>query len=313
MSSPTVALSWRLETTPEGVPCQVIEIELLRPDRLMFPEDLSGLHLPPELDPRRGVILTGRAPIWLYGWLVHACHHTRWVACYDPRLGAVVVSSHHPEVRLGQVLSLPSPSRRSRLAPAVMVVGPPRSGKSLLSYALFQALLPTCPDLYLQRAHWDGEGNWFLEIGDPQQGQTLKGYYRGTATAEFFPVQAQAILALRRHKRLVLVDVGGKVDPVKQPLLEACSHYLVVCREPEAIPAWHEFCADRGNLELLGIIHTYPGEGNRVRQISPYLEIELGIPGQTAPTLPPALLEKIGHLALVSANSLEGATSNTGL
>ena len=52
-----------------------------------------------------GVVLTGRAPIWLYGWLVHECHFTRWVACYDPRLGAVVVESHTPEVRVGQVIA----------------------------------------------------------------------------------------------------------------------------------------------------------------------------------------------------------------
>lgn len=301
MSSPTVALHWRTETTQDGLLCQVIEIELLRPDRLMFPQDLEHLHVPTQLDPRQGVILTGRAPIWLYGWLVHACHHTRWVACYDPRLGAVVVSTHHPEVHLGQVLLLQSQEKRSQLAPAIMMVGPPHSGKSLLAHALFQALLPTCPEVYLQRAHWDGEGNWFLEVGDPQHSQTLKKQYRGTKTNEFFPVQAAGILALRRQKHLVLVDVGGKVDPAKHPLLEACSHYLVVSREPEAVAAWHEFCADRGNLHLLGIVHTYRGEGELLRQISPYLEIELGIPDHHAPlTVPPMLLAKIRNLALPS-------------
>lgn len=125
MSSPTVCFHWRSDVTQTGLACQVVEIELLRPDRLMFPQDLPELRLPSELDPQKGVILTGRAPIWLYGWLVHACHYTRWVACYDPRLGAVVVSTHHPEVRLGEVLQLQSQGKRARLAAAVMVVGPP--------------------------------------------------------------------------------------------------------------------------------------------------------------------------------------------
>jgi len=80
---------------------QVIEIVL---DGIATPDNLAQLHLP-TIDARQGVVLTGRAPIWLYGWLVHECHFTRWVACYDPRLGAVVVESHTPEVRVGQVIN----------------------------------------------------------------------------------------------------------------------------------------------------------------------------------------------------------------
>lgn len=299
MSIHPIALHWRRTRTLTGLTCQVIEIELRRPDRLMFPEDLQALQLPPELDPYYGVILSGRAPIWLYGWLVHACHHTRWVACYDPRLGAVVVSTHHPEVRVGQVLPLPKPQPPSGLAPAIMIVGPPHSGKSHLAHALFQTLLATLPEIYLQRAHWDGEGNWFLEIPDSEQGRRLKRQYRGEATQEFFPWQAQAILQLRREKQLVLVDVGGKVDPAKQPLLEACTHYLVVSRDPAAIAAWHEFCADRGNLELVGVVHTYLGRGERLRQNTPYPEWDLGIPTDGSPlTLPPTLVHRLQTLAL---------------
>lgn len=112
---------------------QVIEIELTRPDHLVFPEDLAQLQLPAGINAQLGVVLTGRAPIWLYGWLVHECHFTRWVACYDPRLGAVVVSSHTPEVRVGQVIpwvqgrpgKAYGPLTRTELAAAVMVVGPP--------------------------------------------------------------------------------------------------------------------------------------------------------------------------------------------
>ena len=81
---------------------QVIEIVL---DGVATPDDLSHLRLPAGIDTRMGVVLTGRAPIWLYGWLVHECHFTRWVACNDPRLGAVVVESHTPEVRVGQVIA----------------------------------------------------------------------------------------------------------------------------------------------------------------------------------------------------------------
>jgi len=86
----------------DGITFQVIEISL---DGVATPDVLSQLHLPAGINTRMGVVLTGRAPIWLYGWLVHECHFTRWVACNDPRLGAVVVESHTPEVRVGQVIA----------------------------------------------------------------------------------------------------------------------------------------------------------------------------------------------------------------
>lgn len=254
-----------------GLPFQVIEIELTRPDRLVFPEDLAQLRLPGGIDPRLGVVLSGRAPIWLYGWLVHECHFTRWVACYDPRLGAVVVTSHSPDVQVGEIIPWVQGRPGSELAAAVMVVGPPDSGKSRLARALFESLLPQAPNVYLQRAHWDGEGNWTLDL-PPEEAKILKHRYRGRLTPDFFSFHAQAILALRQQKSLVIVDVGGKVDPHKQPILEACSHYLVVSRDPEAIPLWHEFCRDRGNLRCVAILHTSPGPP-QVLKDSPELEI----------------------------------------
>lgn len=54
------------------------------------------------------LVITGRAPIWRYGLALHKVHASRAaaVAFYDPRLGAVVVASHSPRVREGQVVPL---------------------------------------------------------------------------------------------------------------------------------------------------------------------------------------------------------------
>ncbi len=295
-SSPSSHL--RLSLSPgsstDGLSFQVIEIELTRPDRLVFPEDLAQLRLPAGINARLGVVLTGRAPIWLYGWLVHECHFTRWVACYDPRLGAVVVSSHSPEVRVGEVIPWKQGRQDSELAAAVMVVGPPDSGKSRLAHALFQTLLPEHPDVYLQRAHWDGEGNWTLDL-PPDQAKVLKQQYRGRLTPEFFGYHAQAILALRQQKSLVIVDVGGKVDPQKQPILEACSHYVLVSRDPEAIPLWQEFCRDRGNLRCLAILHTSPSHPDGDPQVLRDLP-ELEMHWDPAAALPVELLQVVRSL-----------------
>ncbi|NOX53382.1 MAG: CRISPR-associated protein Csx3 [Planctomycetes bacterium] len=54
------------------------------------------------------VVIEGRAPIWRYGMALHRLHGSpaAAVAVYDPRLGAVIVASHHPDYREGQILNV---------------------------------------------------------------------------------------------------------------------------------------------------------------------------------------------------------------
>ena len=61
----------------------------------------------PKVDPRKGVVISGRGPIWLHCFLAHEYHPTKFVAHYDPRLGgAVVVQSHSPDVKEGELIPL---------------------------------------------------------------------------------------------------------------------------------------------------------------------------------------------------------------
>ncbi len=61
----------------------------------------------------RGVlaVIEGRAPIWRYGLAFHRLHGSPAgaIAVYDPRLGAVVVASHHPDWREGDVIDVTPP------------------------------------------------------------------------------------------------------------------------------------------------------------------------------------------------------------
>jgi CRISPR-associated protein Csx3 len=99
---------------------QHLRIRLTTPHGIIEPSALSELTLPP-LVGSQGIVLEGRAPIWLYGCLIHACHASVWVACFDPRLGddhpqsggAVVVASHSPQVSVGQVLTVYLPEEQS--------------------------------------------------------------------------------------------------------------------------------------------------------------------------------------------------------
>lgn len=71
------------------------------------PSELRDMDIP-EVDGNKGVIVSGRGPVWLYGHLLHHLHVTRWAATFDPRQGAVVVSTHHKDAPLiGEVLSVP--------------------------------------------------------------------------------------------------------------------------------------------------------------------------------------------------------------
>jgi CRISPR-associated protein Csx3 len=92
-------------------------------------------------------------------------------------------------------------------------------------------------------------GNYVLEL-EPKlqndQREAFKAMNKGGLTEGFFPYHAHGILQLRRQKALVIVDVGGMVQPEKQPILEACSHYLIISSKPEEVERWHEFCRDRG-------------------------------------------------------------------
>ena len=86
----------------------LIEFELT--DGIISPDALKSISPPDAIlqnFAHKGVILSGRGPVWLYGFLVHYYHPTKWVATYDPRLdGAVVVETHTSEVQVGDVIRL---------------------------------------------------------------------------------------------------------------------------------------------------------------------------------------------------------------
>ncbi|MCA1995080.1 MAG: CRISPR-associated protein Csx3 [Coleofasciculus sp. S288] len=104
----------QLEVTPhqslEGVPYQHLHFQITTDDGVIAPADIKGLKLPEGIQYNQGIVIEGKGPIWLYGYLVHECHPAAWVGCYDPRLGAVVVSTHTHEVSVSQVLKLELPA-----------------------------------------------------------------------------------------------------------------------------------------------------------------------------------------------------------
>ena len=97
-------------TIKENPEFTVVEIDLSQlPDGVADVSSLEAyIKQAPAVDCRKGVILSGRCPIWLMAALAHEYHATRWVATFDPRLGGgVVVSRHHKQAPdIGAVILL---------------------------------------------------------------------------------------------------------------------------------------------------------------------------------------------------------------
>jgi CRISPR-associated protein Csx3 len=89
-----------ISATPN--PYTLLEFEL---EESLEPSQLKGIQIP-KIDTTKGVVLSGRGPIWLYAYLTHELHATAWVACNDPRLGAVVIETHTKGVGVGSVFQI---------------------------------------------------------------------------------------------------------------------------------------------------------------------------------------------------------------
>jgi CRISPR-associated protein Csx3 len=83
---------------------QVVTVD----DIQMFtPDDLVNIKLPNDIDHRKGTIINGRMPIWVFCHISHLCHPSLWVATNDPRLGGAVVCQTHTSTKnLGDIIIL---------------------------------------------------------------------------------------------------------------------------------------------------------------------------------------------------------------
>ena len=70
-------------------------------------EDLPPM---PKLQAGELLIIEGRAPIWRYAMALHAAHGSAAgaVAVFDPKLGYVVVVSHSPAFKEGEIRKTPA-------------------------------------------------------------------------------------------------------------------------------------------------------------------------------------------------------------
>ena len=150
--------------------------------------------------------------------------------------------------------------------PAILIGGPPHSGKSVLVYSLTHALRQRTVAHYVLRACPDGEGDWSNEA-EQQHVRFLR--HKGTFTSEFV---SQVTTHLRKRHLPLLVDVGGKPKPDQEVMFSHCTHaILLISRNPEdtnsdqaALTEWRDRMARQGVPIIAELVSDLAGENELV-------------------------------------------------
>jgi CRISPR-associated protein Csx3 len=106
--------------------------------------------------------------------------------------------------------------------PAILIGGPPHSGKSVLVYGLTRALRARDAAHYVLRACPDGEGDWSNE-GDQILVRSIRR--KGEFTPAF---TARVADYLRRRHLPLLVDVGGRPKDDQLGMFALCTHAILL-------------------------------------------------------------------------------------
>lgn len=135
------------------------------------------------------------------------------------------------------------------LFPAVMIGGPPHSGKSVLAYSLTQALRARGTPHYVLRAYPDGEGDWANEA-DQQLVRRIR--LKGEGTPEWIDRICRDIA--NRHLPLI-VDVGGRPTRWQETIFDHCTHAILLTPNADARNDWTALATDHG-VPILADLHS---------------------------------------------------------
>ncbi len=133
--------------------------------------------------------------------------------------------------------------------PAILIGGPPHSGKSTLAYSVSQALRRRQIAHYLLRAAPDGEGDWTHEL---QNAAVQPVRFKGNWTQHWVDVTCRDVA---QRTLPLLVDVGGKPTPEQQAIFDQCTHAIVIAAKDEDRTRWVEM-TQAHNLLLLANLRS---------------------------------------------------------
>lgn len=271
---------------------QILDI-YLSGNGIIEPKDLKQLLLPENIDFTSGVIINGRAPIWLYSYLIHELHIASFVGIYDPRLGAVIVQTHKEDTySLGDIIPnsimmkyLPKHQKANseekldeQNCKVVAFIGPPHSGKTIFLQILREQIKKESSNEFFQRDFFiirgcpDGEGNWTAEI-DAVNTKFIR--YKNSFDDDFIKKVVDNIHNLKQNKKLIFVDCGGKIDKFNQIILNECTHSIIISKNINEIYEWIGL-AKSCSCEILAIIESELDKKKEIVNLDIPLRLRIG-------------------------------------
>ncbi len=184
--------------------------------------------------------------------------------------------------------------------PAILIGGPPDSGKSVLTYNLTQKLRARGVQHYVLRAAPDGEGDWTGE----SEPETVHNILNPQTWTPLFVDRICKDLTLRPLP--LIVDVGGRPKPWQETIFDHCTHAILLTPNDDAHVEWLAL-VERNSLTLLADLRSEWRGENRVTATRPTLEgsitgLEWGQP-VGGPTFD-ALLERVARIFDYDAGEL---------
>jgi CRISPR-associated protein Csx3 len=135
------------------------------------------------------------------------------------------------------------------LFPAVLIGGPPNSGKSVLTYNLTQALRERGVQHYVLRAAPDGEGDWASEAERDLMRTIL-------VSRAWTPAFVEHVCASLAHRPLpLIVDAGGRPTAWQEAIFDSCTHAVLLTPDESARAAWLEL-VNRHHVILLADLRS---------------------------------------------------------
>ncbi len=150
------------------------------------------------------------------------------------------------------------------LFPAVLIGGPPHSGKSVLSYSLTQALRAMKIQHYVLRAYPDGEGDWSNET-DQSTVRAIR--VKGEGTKMWV---AQICRDIANRQLPLIVDVGGRPAAWQEEIFNFCTHAVLLTPDEDSQKVWQGYAQRYGLLTIANLRSELQGK-NKVDEEQPVL------------------------------------------
>lgn len=193
--------------------------------------------------------------------------------------------------------------RSSVRFPALLFMGPPHSGKSVLAYLLTRALRQRDVAHFLLRTAPDGEGDWFYE-GASETTRLL----RLSSKKRYTRALVHQMIQILRHRHLpLLVDIGGKPQGQQWDILNFCTHGILLYRTQADLDIWMPKIR-RAGLRLLAVLESRRRAQESLTQTTPYIQGVISGLERRHPRTGPvfqALLQRVQELFSFSEADLE--------